>query len=223
MAGWPTALRKNRTRNSVFEEAGLTALTHPVHIAIACHGGRGHTARLGEAVRTGASRAPDTKVTLVRVDRITDEDWGVLDDAHAVVFGAPTYMGTASAAFHAFAEASARRWLARRWQDKVAAGFTNSGSMAGDKSGTLGYFATLAAQHGMLWVSLGLAPGWNSSRGSDSDPNRLGFFQGAGAQSPVDDRSGTVHPSDLATAEHLGRRVAEVTRTVVAGREALTP
>ena len=191
----------------------------PVRIAIACHGGRGHTATLAEAERAGASRARDTKVTLVRVDRITDEDWQVLDDAHAIVFGAPTYMGTASAAFHTFAEASARRWLTRRWQDKVAAGFTNSGSMAGDKAGTLGYFATLAAQHGMLWVTLGLPSGWNSTRGSESDLNRLGFYQGAGAQSPLDDRTGTLHPSDLATAEHLGHRVAEVARTLVAGDE----
>ncbi|MEU8477582.1 flavodoxin family protein [Streptomyces hygroscopicus] len=199
----------------------MSALTDKVRVAIACHGGRGHTARLGEAVRAGASRVPHTEVTTVLVDRITDEDWLRLDDAHAIVFGAPTYMGTASAAFHAFAEASARRWLTRRWQDKLAAGFTNSGSMAGDKAGTLGHFATLAAQHGMLWVSLGLAPGWNSSSGSEFDPNRLGFYQGAAAQSPVDDRSGAVHKSDLATAEHLGQRVAELTRTVVAGRRAL--
>ena len=72
MAGWPTPLCDTTgPRNSVFEEAGLTALTDPVHISIACHGGRGHTARLGEAVRAGASRAPDTKVTVIRVDRIT--------------------------------------------------------------------------------------------------------------------------------------------------------
>lgn len=75
----------------------------------------------------------------------------------------------------------------------------------------------------MLWASLGLPPGWNSSSGSEFDLNRLGFFQGAAAQSAVDDRSGAVHKSDLATAEHLGHRVAELTRTLVAGRRALEP
>ncbi|WP_405540986.1 flavodoxin family protein [Streptomyces antimycoticus] len=198
-------------------------MTDPVRISIACHGGRGHTARLAEAVRAGASRVPHTEVVSIQVDRITGQEWHQLDDADAIVFGAPTYMGTASSAFHAFAEASARRWLTRRWQDKLAAGFTNSGSMAGDKAGTLGFFATLAAQHGMLWASLGLPPGWNSSSGSEFDLNRLGFFQGAAAQSAVDDRSGAVHKSDLATAEHLGHRVAELTRTLVAGRRALEP
>jgi multimeric flavodoxin WrbA len=194
----------------------------PVHLAIACHGGRGHTAQLAEAVRGGAGQASDTEVSHIEVDKITAEQWHRLDDADAIIFGAPTYMGTASAAFHTFAEASARRWFTRRWQDKPAAGFTNSGAMAGDKSSTLGYFATLAAQHGMVWVNLGLAAGWNSATGSEFDLNRLGFFHGAAAQSPVDDRTGKVHQSDLATAEHLGRRVAEFTRIVVAGRRALT-
>jgi NAD(P)H dehydrogenase (quinone) len=204
-------------------EVSLTSTAQIVRIAIACHGGRGHTARLAEAVRTGAAETQGSEVIVVPVEEITTAHWHQLDDADAIVFGAPTYMGTASAAFHAFAEASAKRWFTRRWQDKLAAGFTNSGSMAGDKSGTLGYFATLAAQHGMLWVSLGLAPGWNSSKGSEFDPNRLGFYQGAAAQSNVDDRSGTVHESDLATARHLGARVAELARVVVAGRAALVP
>ncbi|MDT3396389.1 flavodoxin family protein [Streptomyces sp. B1866] len=201
----------------------MTASTDRVRVSIAFHGGRGHTARLAEAVRAGAGQVPYAEVTEVQVDRITGPQWHQLDDADAIVFGAPTYMGTASGAFHTFAEASGKRWFTRKWQDKLAAGFTNSGSMAGDKSGTLGYFATLAAQHGMTWVNLGLAPGWNSATGSESDLNRLGFFQGAAAQSNVDDRSGTVRASDLATAEHLGRRVAELTRIVVAGRRALQP
>ena len=201
----------------------MTASTDQVRISIACHGGRGHTAKLAEAVRAGASQVPHAEVTQIQVDQITVRQWHLLDDADAIIFGAPTYMGTASGAFHVFAEASAKRWFARRWQDKLAAGFTNSGSMAGDKSSTLGYFSTLAAQHGMLWVNLGLPPGWNSASGSEFDLNRLGFYHGAAAQSNVDDRSGAVHKSDLATAEHLGRRVAELTRIVVAGRRALEP
>jgi NAD(P)H dehydrogenase (quinone) len=176
---------------------------------------------LAEAVAAGAGQVPDAEVSRIQVDQITGPDWQRLDAADAIIFGAPTYMGTASAPFHAFAEASGKRWFVRRWQDKLAAGFTNSGSMAGDKSGTLGYFGTLAAQHGMLWVGLGLAPGWNSSGGSEFDLNRLGFYQGAAAQTPVDERTGAVHKSDLATATHLGRRVAELTRVVIAGRQAL--
>ncbi|WP_370950051.1 flavodoxin family protein [Amycolatopsis sp. cg5] len=192
-------------------------------VAIAYHGGRGHTARLGAAVADGAAAVGGVEVTPIEVSGITTPQWHQLDDADAIIFGAPTYMGTASAAFHGFAEASSRRWFTRRWADKLAAGFTNSGSMAGDKSGTLAYFATLAAQHGMLWVTLGLAPGWNSGKGSEYDLNRLGFYLGAGAQSNVDSKPDVVHKSDLATAEHLGARVATQARVFVAGRLATRP
>lgn len=187
-------------------------------VAIAYHGGRGHTARLGEAVIDGASAVDEVEVTPIDITEITTPQWHELDDADAIIFGAPTYMGTASAAFHGFAEASSRRWFTRRWADKLAAGFTNSGSMAGDKSSTLTYFATLAAQHGMLWVTLGLPPGWNSGKGSEHDLNRLGFYLGAAAQSNVDSKPDAVHKADLATAEHLGTRVATQARIFVAGR-----
>jgi multimeric flavodoxin WrbA len=160
---------------------------------------------------------------LVSVDTIDETGWATLDGAHAIVFGAPTYMGSASAAFHQFAESTSRRFLRHTWQDKLAAGFTNSGDKHGDKSSTLGYFQTLAAQHGMTWVNLGLKSGWNSLRGTENDLNRLGFHGGAAAQSPLGSRPDDVHASDLATAEHLGRRVAEQATIFVAGRLTLAP
>lgn len=157
----------------------------------------------------------------ISVDTITDEQWAQLDAADAIIFGSPTYMGTASAAFHAFAQASTKRWYSQTWVDKLAAGFTNSGAKSGDKSSTLGYFATMAAQHGMHWISLGLQPGWDSTTGSEDDINRLGFFLGAGAQSPTDAGPEAVHTSDIATAEHLGARVARQAAVFRAGRAAL--
>jgi multimeric flavodoxin WrbA len=66
-----------------------------------------------------------------------------------------------------------------------------------------------ANQHGMLWVSLGLMPGNNNSKGSVDDLNRLGSFCGAMAQSNVDQGPEAMLQSDLKTAAHLGRRVAE--------------
>ncbi|MEU6175631.1 flavodoxin family protein [Streptantibioticus parmotrematis] len=180
-------------------------------VAIAYHSGFGHTAVLAEAVRDGAA-AEGAAAHLVNVDGITDEGWALLDAADAIVFGSPTYMGTASGAFHVFAEASSKRWYARAWQDKLAAGFTNSGSKSGDKLHTLQYFTVLAAQHGMNWVNLGLLPGWNASTASENDLNRLGFFLGAGAQTNSDEGPEGVHKADVATAEHLGRRVAQTAK-----------
>jgi NAD(P)H dehydrogenase (quinone) len=196
----------------------VTTPVTPV-VAIAYHSGYGHTAVLAEAVRDGAAAAGAT-VHLVNVETITDEQWALLDAADAIVFGSPTYMGTASTAFHAFAEASSKRWFTSAWKDKLAAGFTNSASKSGDKLHTLQFFTVLAAQHGMHWVSLGLHPGWNSSTASENDLNRLGIFLGAGAQSNNDQGPDAVHKADIATAEHLGRRVADTARTFAVGKAA---
>lgn len=184
-------------------------MTAPPSVAIAYHSGYGHTAVLAEAVRDGAAEA-GARVSVVEVARLAEaaERWAVLDAADAIVFGAPTYMGSASAAFHTFAEATSGRWLDRAWQGKLAAGFTMSGSMSGDKLHTLQYFAILAAQHGMHWLNLGLPPGWNGSAGSEHDLNRLGFSLGAGGQTPVDLGPDAVSKADAETARHLGRRVA---------------
>ncbi|MFI8105089.1 flavodoxin family protein [Streptomyces sp. NPDC086023] len=194
--------------------------THTPVVSIAYHSGYGHTAVIAEAVRAGAAETGAT-VHLIKVDEIDDAQWALLDGSDAIVFGSPTYMGTASGAFHVFAEATSKRWFGDAWQDKLAAGFSNSGSKSGDKSHTLQYFQTLAAQHGMHWVNLGLKPGWNSSTGSEHDLNRLGFFSGAGAQTNSDEGPDAVHKADVATAEHLGRRVAETARVLLAGRAAV--
>lgn len=149
-------------------------MTTPV-VSIAYHSGYGHTAVLAEAVRAGALEA-GAEVHLINVAEITEEQWTVLDGSDAIVFGSPTYMGTASGPFHVFAEATSKRWFGQDWKDKLAAGFTNSGSKSGDKLHTLQFFQILAAQHGMHWINLGLHPGWNNSEGSEHDLNRLGVF-----------------------------------------------
>ncbi|MBY8881890.1 flavodoxin family protein [Actinacidiphila acidipaludis] len=190
-------------------------------IAIAYHSGYGHTAVVAEAVRAGAETEGAT-VHLIKVDEITEEQWELLDGADAIAFGSPTYMGTASAAFHAFAEESSKRWFTHSWRDKLAAGFTNSGAKSGDKLHTLQFFTLLAAQHGMTWVNLGLHPGWNMSDASENDINRLGFFLGAGAQTNNDEGPEAVHKADLQTAEHLGARLAQTARVQRAGRAALS-
>ena len=178
-----------------------------IRVAVAYHSGSGHTRVLAEAVAGGASDA-GAQTALVGVDTITDEQWSWLDSADAIVFGAPTYMGTASAAFHRFAQDSAGRWARRAWCDKLAAGFTVAGAMSGEKLQTLQYFTILASQHGMHWVSLDLKPGWCTVSGSANELNRLGITLGAGAQVNTDEGPEAVSRSDRDTARHLGRRIA---------------
>ncbi|MEW1862640.1 flavodoxin family protein [Streptomyces sp. NPDC088194] len=186
-------------------------------VSIAYHSGFGHTDVLAEAVRAGAVDT-GAAVHLIRVDEITDEQWSALDSSDAIIFGSPTYMGTASGAFHVFAEATSKRFALAVWRDKLAAGFTNSGAMSGDKLHTLQFFTVLAAQLGMHWINLGLHPGWNTSQASENDLNRLGFHLGAAAQTNVDQGAEAVHKADIATAAHLGRRVARTATVFRAGR-----
>lgn len=179
-----------------------------VHIAIVYHSGYGHTARQAEAVARGASAVPNVIALLVKAED-AERHWDDLEKADAIVFGAPTYMGGVSAPFKAFMDASSKVWATQNWKDKLAAGFTNSASQSGDKLSSLVQLAVFAAQHGMVWIGLGLLPGNNSSTGSVEDINRLGSFLGAMAQSNAD--QGPEHgppPADLKTAELLGERVA---------------
>jgi multimeric flavodoxin WrbA len=65
--------------------------------------------------------------------------WDDLSLCDAITFGTPTYVAGVSAAFKSFQEVSSRAVMSKAlWRDKLAAGFTNSGSRSGDKLATLG-------------------------------------------------------------------------------------
>jgi multimeric flavodoxin WrbA len=115
-------------------------------------------------------------------------------------------------------DASSKPWMAQAWKDKIAAGFTTSGSQSGDKLNTLIQLMVFANQHSMVWVGLDIMPGNNSSKGSVNDLNRLGSFSGAMAQANADQGAEAMLDSDLRTAEHLGARVAETALAFTRGR-----
>jgi multimeric flavodoxin WrbA len=173
---------------------------------------RGRTAALATAIVHGARTVRRTHVLNMHLGD-QEPGWDALDAANAIIFGSPTYMGSGSARMKAFMEESLHpQFLERRWQDKLAGGFTNSAGMSGDKLCTLQQIAGFAAQHGMIWISLGQLPGWQSSNGSTADPNRLASFLGLMAQSNSDQGPDRAPPeSDRRTGELFGRRVALIT------------
>ena len=181
-------------------------------IAVVYHSGYGHTEVVAQAVAEGASTIEGIEVTMIAATDIDSPEspaLAKLDAADAMIFGSPTYMGSASAVFKGFMEATSTRWMEQKWADKLGAGFTNSGSMNGDKQNTLIEFFTFAMQHGMAWVGLGQMPGNNHSGGSEADSNRLGASIGCMSQANVD-QGGDVAPpeSDRETARLFGARVA---------------
>jgi len=176
-------------------------------VVVVYHSEGGRTRALAQAVVRGAEQVPGVSARAIDVAeaRAAQDE---LAEADAIVLGSPTYMGSASAQFKAFMDGTAPVWALQGWRDKLAAGFTHSAAPSGDKLGTLLQLAVFAAQHGMVWVGLGLPPSYASEDAGRDDTNRLGSHLGAMAQSAP---GSGARPSDadLRTCAHLGRRVAE--------------
>jgi multimeric flavodoxin WrbA len=173
-------------------------------VAVVFHSGYGHTQRMAQAVAQGA------EARLIAIDadgNLPAGGWEQLIEADAIIFGSPTYMGNVSWQFKKFADASSKPWYAQVWKDKLAAGFTCSAGMSGDKQGTLTTMFTLAMQHSMLWVSQGLMPS-NTKAAQRNDVNYLVSYSGAIAQAPSDASAAEMAEGDLETARLFGARVA---------------
>ena len=174
-------------------------------IVIVYHSGYGHTKKVAEAVAEGSGGA------LLAIDaegNLPDSAWEQLAAADAIVFGSPTYMGSVSWQFKKFADASSKPWFTQQWKNKLAAGFTNSASMNGDKLSTLHYFITLSQQHGMLWAGGGMMPA-NSKAATRNDVNYLASFAGLMTATPSDASADEMVPGDIATAKAFGLRIVE--------------
>ncbi len=133
--------------------------------------------------------------------------WEALDVADAILFGSPTYMGGPAWQFKRFADASSGRWDKRSWQNKLAGGFTASGSTNGDKGECLSYFITLANQHGMIWVSLGQAS--PPSRANDAE--QMNWTGGNGGVMAIAGRGG-LPKGDILSVQAYGTRIKELTQ-----------
>lgn len=175
-------------------------------VAVVFHSGYGHTLRMAQAVAEGAA------AQLVAIDaegNLPAGSWETLAAADAIVMGSPTYMGTVSWQFKKFADATSKKWFTQAWKDKLAAAFTNSASMNGDKLSTLHYLFTLSQQHSMLWVGTGLMPS-NKKNSTRDDINYVASFSGLMTASPSDASPDEMIAGDFATAKAFGERVKTV-------------
>lgn len=175
-------------------------------VAIVYHSGYGHTKAQAEAVTAGVDGVSGAKSLLITSDDAMKQ-FDVLAGVDAIIFGCPTYMGGPSAQFKTFIDAASKVWFHQGWKDKIAAGFTNSGTPSGDKLNTLNCLYINAMQHSMIWVSLGELCQAKTA-GDVTAINRLGSYSGAMAQSPHGDAAPL--EADLQTARLLGIRVADV-------------
>ena len=182
-------------------------------ISVVYFSNMGHTQLMAKSIAKGVEQADGTTAHLLQItgEQITQGRWKdeaiieQLNQSDAIVFGSPTYMGGVSAQFKAFIDAASAIWFQQGWKDKIAGGFTHSGSPSGDKQGTLLYLVTNAMQHGMIWVGTG------EMGMQENGVNRLGSWLGPIGSTPPD-FSGSpaqVVPGDLLTAELYGTRIAE--------------
>lgn len=193
-------------------------------VTVVYHSGFGHTKLQAEAVHRGAAAVAGVDAHILTTEEATarlDE----LDQADAIIFGCPTYMGSLSAEMKKFIEVAAKKWFVQAWKDKVAGAFTNSSSFSGDKLNTLFSLVVNAMQHGMIYVGTGMMPAENEPEGmktvtgpSPAATNRHGSWLGPTAASFQVKPPDAPPKGDLDTAEAYGRRVATITLQIVKGR-----
>lgn len=179
-------------------------------VAIIYHSGFGHTEVQAKKVCEGVDSIENSQGKLFKVEDLKG-NLDQLDEFDAMIFGSPTYMGSVSAQFKEFMDESSKSWFSQKWKDKIAAGFTNSHSLSGDKLNTLIQLAIFAMQHSMIWVGLGeMNQSPDGQAGKPDVVNRIGSFLGAMAQSENESPEKTPPSGDLETAKILGQRVAKI-------------
>lgn len=176
-------------------------------IAVVYHSVSGATHRLANAIVQGANSCADVKVNVYRIlpEHIHQGRFIALDILYeitkvdAIIFGSPTYMGSVSAQFKAFIDASSEIWSTGSWTNKIAAAFTVGSHYSGDQLSTIKYLQTLAGQHGMLWAGLDL-----------KGLKERNIQNNSGAQSGlITYTQDNEIPADaLLTAQYLGERVS---------------
>jgi NAD(P)H dehydrogenase (quinone) len=183
------------------------------NIAISYFSGTGHTHLMAEAIAAGVKKNTDVNVQFLRItgEQIVNGRWkdevmlASLTSADAIIFGSPTYMGGVAGQYKAFIDSASSIWAGQGWRNKIAGGFTHSGSLSGDKQGTLLYLITNAAQHSMIWVGAGEMPQPNGV-------NRLGSFLGVMGQTTPDftgAKGAELDRGDRLSCELYGQRIVQ--------------
>jgi NAD(P)H dehydrogenase (quinone) len=178
---------------SVTTAFALEPALKTVKVLIAYHSLSGNTERMAEAVAEGAKSLPGTIVVLKRVGQVTADD---LFSSDAIVVGSPVYWSNMSGEVKTFFD----NWQFKfgvfpefKMKNKVGAAFATGGQVSSGKEVTM--LTILAAMLGnqMIVVSGG------------------GAF-GASATTEGDSRG--IDKNELADAQSLGRRVAEITALI---------
>ncbi|MAF98664.1 MAG: flavodoxin [Micavibrio sp.] len=181
-------------------------------LAIIYHSGYGHTEKMAHHVKKGAASVDGVETLILKLED-GNEDFSAANDADAIIFGSPTYMGSVSAVMKNFMEKTSPLFAKRQWKDKLAGGFTLSHSLSGDKLNALMQINIFAMQHGMIWAGfdeLNQSP--DGEPGKEDVMNRMGAFLGLMGQTENAPADITPPSGDLLSAEYFGKRLAETAK-----------
>jgi NAD(P)H dehydrogenase (quinone) len=166
-----------------------------VSVLIAYHSGTGNTEKMVQGVAEGAKSVSGTNVTMKRVGEISADDLLASD---AVVVGSPVYFGNMSGEVKSFFD----NWLKlglfqeRKMRNKVGAAFATGGGISNGKE------LTVVGMHSAMLVNQMIIASGNG---------------GFGATATTGPDSPGVDEKELAEANALGKRVAEVTAIIKRG------
>jgi NAD(P)H dehydrogenase (quinone) len=143
--------------------------------------------------------------------------YATLDDlrrADGLLLGSPTRFGNMAAPLKYFLDGTAAIWLDGTLSGKPAAVFSSSTTLHGGQESTLLTMALPLIHHGMLLVGIPFTErGINQTRTG-------GTPYGATHVAGVAPQPGVLSEDEIALAQALGKRVADIAATLVAGRSA---
>ena len=175
-------------------------------IAVVYSSGYGHTEVVAKKIVEGIKSVSSVEAGIFKVDDLlANNKIEDLNSFDGIIFGSPTYMGSVSAKFKEFMDSCGKVWFGQQWKDKFAGGFTNSGSLNGDKGNTMNTLCAFAMQNSMIWISQGIFP--------NETLNRLGSWAGLYTQSENAPADQTPSGADLETSIAFGKRFAEFVTT----------
>ena len=196
----------------------------------------GHTYRMAEAVAEGAREVEGAEVSLYQVAELVPEDILIksgakearkafahipiavpdrMADADAVIFGSPTRYGNMCSQMRNFLDQTGPLWVKGGLIGKPGSVFTSSNTQHGGQETTITSFHSTLLHHGMIIVGVP----YSEQRQSIMNEITGGSPYGA---STIAGQGGSRWPSEneLGIARFQGKRVAEITRLLIKGREA---
>lgn len=199
---------------------------NPKKIAIIYYSRYNHLTTLAAAVSRGVAATGAVPVLLTTEQAKEKIQLEALNQMDGIIFGSPTYFGGVAAEMRSFFEQTSDIFVKQLWRNKIAAGFTHSGSPSGDKLAVLLELVVFAMQHGMIWAGLDkvteapidedAAVALNIPQGTRL--NRLGSWTGMMSNLLSSEEGDGMREQDIYTALYFGYRIGKVVQSSV-GRE----